>query len=190
VPPSRNGKVTLLQPKSSKFCLVVMKNSLAAWLLLLSWPAGAQLCDASFFVRSVDGTPGKLSDYCAPARTTLLVLWSTEVSLSRQVLDELSGLSSELQERGVQVVALSCSPPRDALRIQGLAKSRNWRFVVALDRENAAPAFFKCSRMPALILFDPKGREVARLETPGQPLQPLLAEWIERLQGEGVSERQ
>lgn len=108
-----------------------------------------------------DGTPATLEDYLGKA--VVLNFWATWCAPCRKEMPSLAELQSELadSEAVVLAVAVGRNDPDDVERFLSETGAEN--LAIAYDPRQTFASSFGVLGLPATVLIDPDGYEVARL---------------------------
>lgn len=92
-------------------------------LLILSY--------TNFKIKDLKGNEFEL-DSLLEKEPVILDFWATWCTYCDEVLDILKEIKEEYKDR-ITIVALSWDTPKTASKIEPLAKSRGWDFIIAID---------------------------------------------------------
>lgn len=108
-----------------------------------------------------DGSQAMLEDYLGKA--VVLNFWATWCAPCRKEMPSLAALQSELDESEAVVLAVAVgrNDPADVERFLSETGAEN--LAIAYDPKQAFASSFGVLGLPATILIDPDGNEVARL---------------------------
>lgn len=75
-------------------------------------------------------------------------------------LDALIPVYDSLEERGLQIVALSVDKPSDEVRVRSFVKSKKWPYIVVLDQQQKVKKAYNIIIKPTAVLINMNGEIV------------------------------
>jgi peroxiredoxin len=75
-------------------------------------------------------------------------------------LDALMSVYDSLEERGLQIIALSVDKPADEARVKAFVKSKKWPYICLLDAQNEVKKAYGIIIKPTAYLINMKGEIV------------------------------
>ncbi|SHK05467.1 redoxin family protein [Rhodothermus profundi] len=143
-----------------------MKYAIVTGLLLLTWPAQAQLPLADRPMPSVDGRQVTLAQLRG-AHGLVLIFWSNRCPWVDRYEARVQELARTYEARGITFVLVNAndpnSSPRESLAAsQQRAQQRDYAMPYLIDEGAALARALGASRMPEAFVFDAQGRLVYR----------------------------
>jgi thiol-disulfide isomerase/thioredoxin len=137
---------------------------------------------ADLFFADESGEPRSLEDW--RGKVVLLNVWATWCAPCRAEMPTLDGLQQRLGGEGFEVVALSVDRA-GAGAVRKFFDEIGVRLPVSIDQDGAAIRAWELFGLPATLLIDPDGNELARIAGPAAWDTPEMVSFFE-----GIIERE
>jgi len=109
-----------------------------------------------FTLTDVNGEEVTLSDLLANG-PVYLECWDLSCVNCIAELDALMPVYDSLQDRGLQIVALSVDKPADEARVKAFVASKEWPYIVLLDQQQAVKKLYNIIIKPTGYLISMDG---------------------------------
>lgn len=110
-------------------------------------------------LKDINGTEVKLSELLKTG-PVYMECWDLFCVNCIAELDALVPVYDSLEERGLQVVALSVDKPSDEARVRSFVKGKKWPYRVVLDQQQKVKKAYNIIIKPTAVLINMKGEIV------------------------------
>ncbi len=112
-----------------------------------------------FTLKDIGGEEVKLFELLKTG-PVYMVCWDLACVNCIAELDALLPVYDSLQERGLQIVALSVDKPSDEARVRAFVKSKKWPYIVLLDQQQKVKKAYNIIIKPTAYLINMAGEIV------------------------------
>ncbi len=163
-------------PEAKGPLAVFAKGTLSA---LSTFDTPQTIADISFI--DGDSKPVKLADF--QGQVVVLNVWATWCAPCRTEMPTLAHLQTLYAGKNLKVLPLSVDTDKDFAKVKSMIGASPPLDIYA-DQNFEAPSKYKISGMPATLILDKQGREVARLDGPANWDTPEVQALLNKLLSE------
>ncbi len=115
----------------------------------------------SVMVKKMDGTPVNIQDYGKTGKIMVISFWATWCTPCIKELNNVLDLYDDWQKKyGLELVAVSMDDARTSSKVQPVANSLGWPYLILLDENKDLARAMNVNNPPQTILIDQNGNIV------------------------------
>lgn len=115
----------------------------------------------SVMVKKMDGSPVNIQDYGKTGKIMIISFWATWCTPCIKELNNVLDLYDDWQKKyGLELVAVSMDDARTSSKVQPVANSLGWPYLILLDENKDLARAMNVNNPPQTILIDQNGNIV------------------------------
>jgi cytochrome c biogenesis protein CcmG/thiol:disulfide interchange protein DsbE len=115
----------------------------------------------SIMVKKMDGTPVNIQDYGKTGKIMVISFWATWCTPCIKELNNINDLYEDWQKKyGLELVAVSMDDARTSSKVQPVANSLGWSYLILLDENKDLARAMNVNNPPQTVLIDQNGNIV------------------------------
>ena len=115
----------------------------------------------SVMVKKMDGTPVNIQDYGKTGKIMIISFWATWCTPCIKELNNVLDLYDDWQKKyGLELVAVSMDDARTSSKVQPVANSLGWPYLILLDENKDLARAMNVNNPPQTVLIDQNGNIV------------------------------
>lgn len=114
----------------------------------------------NFKLESLDGSFVELSKIIGKG-PVLLSFWATWCKPCMEEMTELNKIYEELKDKGFTLLAISTDNEKTVAKVKPLVKSKNFNFIVLLDKNSDVARKYYAQQIPYSVLIDKDGKIIS-----------------------------
>ena len=115
----------------------------------------------SVMVKKMDGTPVNIQDYGKTGKIMVISFWATWCTPCIKELNNVLDLYDDWQKKyGLELVAVSMDDARTSSKVQPVANSLGWPYLILLDENKDLARAMNVNNPPQTVLIDQNGNIV------------------------------
>jgi len=115
----------------------------------------------SIMVKKMDGTPVNIQDYGKTGKIMVISFWATWCTPCIKELNNVLDVYDDWQKKyGLELVAVSMDDARTSSKVQPVANSLGWPYLILLDENKDLARAMNVNNPPQTVLIDQNGNIV------------------------------
>ncbi len=115
----------------------------------------------SVMVKKMDGSPVNIQDYGKTGKIMIISFWATWCTPCIKELNNVLDLYDDWQKKyGLELVAVSMDDARTSSKVQPVANSLGWPYLILLDENKDLARAMNVNNPPQTVLIDQNGNIV------------------------------
>ncbi|MFY0654568.1 MAG: TlpA family protein disulfide reductase [Cyclobacteriaceae bacterium] len=111
----------------------------------------------NYSLRNIDNELVSLHDLKGES-VTVIDFWTTWCKPCKKAIPELNKIFSSYQDKGVQIIGVSCDGPRTVAKVPGVSSTLQIQYPVLIDVNSDISNSLNISSFPTLIIMDQKNK--------------------------------